>query len=152
MFPLSWITSGCILSFLCLLFHWKHRSEVKAARLCRTLMQLWIACQAPLSMEFSRDGKTIHLQCRRPRFNLWVGKIPWRRKRLPSPIFWPREIHGLYSPWGCKESDRTEQLCLHLDWAEQTLSSTWEVALLNQFLFASQLSKRQGHFLKASFQ
>ena len=29
----------------------------------------------------------------------WVGKIPWRRERLPTPIFWPREFHGLYSPW-----------------------------------------------------
>ena len=28
----------------------------------------------------------------------WVGKIPWRRERLPTPVFWPREFHGLYSP------------------------------------------------------
>ena len=26
----------------------------------------------------------IHLQCRRPGFNPWVGKIPWRRERLPN--------------------------------------------------------------------
>ena len=25
-----------------------------------------------------------------------------------TPIFWPREFHGLYSPWVCKESDMTE--------------------------------------------
>ena len=37
-----------------------------------------------------------------------VGKIPWRRERLPTPVFWPREFHGLYSPWGYKESDTTE--------------------------------------------
>ena len=30
------------------------------------------------------------------RFNLWVGKIPWRRERLPTPGFWPGEFHGLY--------------------------------------------------------
>ena len=29
-----------------------------------------------------------------------------------SPVFWPGEFHGLYSPWGCKESDRPEQLSL----------------------------------------
>ena len=40
----------------------------------------------------------------------WVGKIPWRKERLPIPVFWPREFRGLYSPWGCKESDMTEQL------------------------------------------
>ena len=27
------------------------------------------------------------LQCRRPRFNSWVRKIPWRRDRLPTPVF-----------------------------------------------------------------
>ena len=28
----------------------------------------------------------------------WVGKIPRRRERLPTPIFWPGEFHGLNSP------------------------------------------------------
>ena len=32
-----------------------------------------------------------------PGFNPWVGKIPWRRERLPTPVFWPGEFHGLYS-------------------------------------------------------
>ena len=41
-----------------------------------------------------------------------VGKIPWRREGLPTPVFWPGEFHGLYSPWGRKESDKTEQLSL----------------------------------------
>ena len=40
--------------------------------------------------------------------NPWVGKIPWRRERLPTSVFWPGEFHGLYSPWGPKESDMTE--------------------------------------------
>ena len=31
-------------------------------------------------------------------------------ERLPTPVFWPGESHGLYSPWGHKESDTTEQL------------------------------------------
>ena len=54
-----------------------------------------------------------NLQCRRPGFDPWVGKIPWRRERLPTPVFWPGEFHGLcsvYSPWGHKESDTTERL------------------------------------------
>ena len=38
-------------------------------------------------------------------FNPWVGKIPWRRERLPMPVFWPGEFHGLYSLWGHKELD-----------------------------------------------
>ena len=55
-------------------------------------------------------------------FNPWVGKIPWRRDRLPTPVSWPGEFHGLYSPWGRKESDTTEQLNHHpsaLDTTEQ---------------------------------
>ena len=44
-----------------------------------------------------------------------LRKLPEERKRLPTPIFWPREFHGLYSLWGCKELDRTEWLSLLLD-------------------------------------
>ena len=33
---------------------------------------------------------------------------PWRRKKLPTPVLWPGEFHGLYSPWGRKELDTTE--------------------------------------------
>ena len=40
----------------------------------------------------------------------WVGKIPWRREWLPTPVFLPGEFHGLYSPWSHKELDTTEQL------------------------------------------
>ena len=53
------------------------------------------------------------LQCGRPGFNPWVGKIPWRRKWQPTPILLPGKFHGLrslvcYSPWGHKELDTTE--------------------------------------------
>ena len=40
------------------------------------------------------------------------GKILWRRERLPTPVFWPREFHGLYSLQGRKELDTTEPLSL----------------------------------------
>ena len=47
----------------------------------------------------------------------WVGKIPWRREGLPTPIFLPGELHGQrslegYRPWDCKESDTTDRLAL----------------------------------------
>ena len=32
-----------------------------------------------------------------------LGRSPGEGKRLPTPAFWPGELHGLYSPWGCKE-------------------------------------------------
>ena len=40
----------------------------------------------------------------RPGFDPWVGKISWRRERLPTPLFWPGEFHELYSPWDHKKS------------------------------------------------
>ena len=42
--------------------------------------------------------------------------------RLPTPVFWPGEFHGLYSPWGHKEPDTTEQLSLHVFSSWQSLS------------------------------
>ena len=47
------------------------------------------------------------------RDNPWVGKIPWRRAWQPTPVFMPGESHGQrslvgYTPWGYKESDKTE--------------------------------------------
>ena len=59
------------------------------------------------------DGLRTFLLCRRPGFNPWSRKIPWRW--LPTPIFLLGEFHGHsslegYSLWGCKESDTTEWL------------------------------------------
>ena len=39
-----------------------------------------------------------------------LGRSPEEGKRLLTPVFWPREYHGLYS---CKELDMIEQLSLH---------------------------------------
>ena len=42
------------------------------------------------------------------------GRSPGEGKWQPTPVFWSGEFHGQnlagYSPWGCKESDMTEQL------------------------------------------
>src|SRR5574340_114065 len=66
------------------------------------------------------------LQCRRPGFDPWVGKIPWRRERLPIPVFWPGEFHALYSPRGCKEADTTERLSLaYLDLSGERHYCLW---------------------------
>ena len=46
-----------------------------------------------------------------------VGKIPWRRKWQPTPVFLPGKSRGQrslvgYNRWGCKELETTEQLTL----------------------------------------
>ena len=43
-----------------------------------------------------------------------LGKSPGEGKGYPLPVFWPGEFHGLYSPWGHKELDMTEQISLSL--------------------------------------
>ena len=66
------------------------------------------------------SGKESTCQRRRLRrcgFNP-CGKIPWRRRWQPTPVFLPGESNGQrslvgYSPWGHKESDMTEQLTIH---------------------------------------
>ena len=100
----------------------------------------------------SSVGKESSCNAGDPSSDSWVGKSPWRRDRIPTPVslgfpcgsagkeptcnvgdlsstlgwedplekgkiptpvFCPEEFHRLYSPWGRKESDTTEQLSLH---------------------------------------
>ena len=42
-----------------------------------------------------------------------LGRSFGERNGLPTPVSWPGEFHGLYSPWGREESDMTEQLSLY---------------------------------------
>ena len=84
---------------------------------------LWIRIRTPrwdLSPESFLFSATppICLQCRRPGFDPWVRKIPWRREWQPTPVFLPGESHGQsslvgYSPWRWEELDRTERLILN---------------------------------------
>ena len=65
-----------------------------------------------IGLPWSFRWNSIHLQCRRPGFDPWIGKISWRREWLPTPMFLPGEFHGQrglvgYGPWDCKESDTT---------------------------------------------
>ena len=55
--------------------------------------------------------KRIFLQCGRPGFDPWVGKIPLEKGKA---VIWPGEFHGLYSPWGGKELDTTKRPSLSL--------------------------------------
>ena len=87
------------------------------------------------------SGKRICLQCRRcsgdPGFNPRIGKIPWRRKWQPAPVFLPGESHGEwslvgYSLWVHKELDTTEGLN-----NKQGLGRSWRVCLPLWFLLGA---------------
>ena len=72
----------------------------------------------PLDFPSGASGKELSRQCRRQKrhgFDPWVGKILWRRKQQPTPVFLPGESHGqtslkCYSLWGHKELDTIKWL------------------------------------------
>ena len=63
-------------------------------------LQYWASIMARLVKNPPAMGET------------WVPSLgwedPWRREKLPTPVSWPGESNGLYSPWGHKESGTTE--------------------------------------------
>ena len=70
----------------------------------------------PLDFPGGSDGKE-SMQCKRPGFDTWVKKIPWRRDQQPTPVFLPGEFHGQrslegYSPWGHREWDSLSHVSL----------------------------------------
>ena len=74
-------------------------------------------------------------QCRRQAFSPWVGKIPWRRKWQPTPVFLSEESHGQrslagYSPRGLKKSDMTERLKQQACYCEHNID-LWMFVILH---------------------
>ena len=86
-----------------------------------------------ISFPGGASGEELTCQCRRqkrPRFNPWVEKIPWRRARQPPPVFLPGE-----SPW------TEEPLSMHAHMS--SWKSTHEFLILN--IFASHISQLECH-------
>ena len=89
------------------------------------------------------------------RLDPWVGKIPWRRERLLTLVFWPGEFYGLYNPWDRKDSGTTEQLLLSLSLyiariPQQNIPYSLSTSLFfwAYFLVVSWVTFRRNHFLK----
>ena len=78
------------------------------------------------------SGKECACQCRRRRFDPWVGKMPWRRKRQRTPLFLPGKSQGQrnllrYSPWGRKRVGR--------DLATKRQQCKWDLVALRRGLW-----------------
>ena len=76
-----------------------------------------VTSQLTLGLPWWLRWLSVCLQCGRPGFDPWVGKIPWRRKWQSTPVLLPGKSHGQrslvgYSPWGRKELDTTGRLYL----------------------------------------
>ena len=101
-------------------------------------MNKFTVLQALVQMQeyFVKDRKNTEVSSSLQKdFSPWVGKIPWRRERLPAPVFWPGEFHGPYRLWGRQKSDTTE-------WLFTSLDNTIQVRLRG-----SQRNFRQIHFI-----
>ena len=95
--------------------------EIKAVDLIRLLDEVDTKCEISSTNRNQGfpggiSGKESACQCRRcKRFDPWVGKMPWRRKWKPIPVFSPGKSHGQrslisYNLQGRKEPDTTERL------------------------------------------
>ena len=83
-------------------------------------------------------GKEFTCQCKKHRFDPWVGKVPWRRKWQPTSVLLPGKSHGQslvgYGPWSCKESNITE----HTQGKTQLCTKTYmwlSLVIMNDFWF-----------------
>ena len=52
------------------------------------------------------------------------GQIPWGRESVSTPVFWAGGVHEQYSPWGCKESGKTEHFHFHFTFTGGTFVLT----------------------------
>ena len=94
------------------IYHWATRETHISDH--QVMLHSWL-CKHPVPLAFAEadlrscfpwwlSGKEPTGQCRRPGFNPWVRKIPWRRKWQPTLVFLLGESHGQrslegYSPW-----------------------------------------------------
>ena len=83
-----------------------------------------------------RQSRT-HLHCRRPRFDTWVRKIPWRRKWQTTPVLLPGKSHGQrrlvsYSPWRQKsQTPLSNWTALGNSWGSSGRISTFTAMAVN---------------------
>ena len=67
-------------------------------------------------------GKESACKCRRCKrwcFHPWVGKIPWRRKWQPTPVFMPGKSHGERDPTETGGLQPMASQRVGYDWAQQ---------------------------------
>ena len=85
----NWITT--VQSLTKHQLHARQRSRVWETKLKDYTFYACVYMYIGLSWWLRWEG--ICLQCRRPGFNPWVGKIPWRREWLPTPVSLPGKSH-----------------------------------------------------------
>ena len=91
----------------------KSRTRLKRLGTCVCVCVCVCVC---IGLPRCLNGKESACQCRRHKFDPWIGKIPWRKKWQPISVFLPGKFYGqrnlaVYSSWGHKGLGMTE--CAH---------------------------------------
>ena len=116
--------------------------EIKAVDLIRLLDEVDTKCEISSTNRNQGfpggiSGKESACQCRRcKRFDPWVGKMPWRRKWQPIPVFSPGKSHGQRSLWGYNL------------WGQKKLDTkrlSTQVCNRKQFVFCAPIILREGN-------
>ena len=92
------LISVCLNGFMCMCYSPSHILVSPFINTDNESFLIWVLVR--ISVSRCLTTLIIFVHGGRPRFDPWVGKIPWRRERLPTQVFWPGELHDLYSPWG----------------------------------------------------
>ena len=124
--------------------HGRGWSEISSCYLkLHTTENLWIVCfgNFPFNtyqrstreaigylLEYSWASLVAHLVKYLPAIRrTWVQSLGWEdplkkgKATLPTPVFWSGEFHGVYNPWGSKESDTTKRLSHSWPWITETM-------------------------------
>ena len=104
----SWFLKGDFirgsLEWQCYKCRWIRKNRVIWGSFCSDS----VVKSLPAVQELQRHG-----------FDLWVGKMPWRKAWQSTPVFLAGEPCGQrslagYNPWGCEEPEMTEATaCVH---------------------------------------
>ena len=89
-----------------------------------------VGCQGFLSVSNGKEPTCQCRRCSRPRFSFWVGRIPWRRKWQPSPVFLrkshgQRELDGLQSIASQKSQTQLSD-SVSLCWVSGPVLGSWD--------------------------
>jgi len=98
--------------------------ESESRRKSDRYLAQWRKFKPQMGLPRCLSSKESACQGRRPRFDPWVRKIPWRSKWEHTAVFLPGESHGErslagYSPWVAKSQTRLKQLSTHKRQAEE---------------------------------
>ena len=89
------------------------------------------------------SGKEPVCQCRRCRrcgFDPWIGKLPWRRRWQPSPVFLSEKSHGRRSLAGYSPQGRKSQTWL-------SVRASWFVTKKARVFRGNSLEETKTHIL-----